>query len=243
MRFVNTATRNQLNVQARMNYTYAKVGITNTGCGIYSHKNCRNQIQISCIKTAMDKDTTAMGIEHGSDKIRMVQEKLDALQREVNIELKIQEGLEKITKAKYDPKASKSKRSQTEKDIHSQFEKNTKRLEALKHEMQKRTIQLQSLQRSQQDLTDQQNKKKGHLGASQLKEAGTSSSLTNLPLMDTGLLRVTIVDPLTKSEFKKAIYIPENQSTVEVIEMVLNKANLTGAPNSFQLSYTLPDSN
>jgi hypothetical protein len=73
------------------------------------------------------------------------------------------------------------------------------------------------------------------LGGNQLGYINTDKNIA-----DTGLLRVTIIDPVTNSELKKAVYIQENQSTVEVIEMILNKANLNGTPASFKLSYKDP---
>jgi hypothetical protein len=228
---VSTVLKGLLRNLESKNFIVVKVILYNAACGIFSHKNCRNQIQLTCIIATNEGDATT-GIEHGSEKLRIVQEKLVALQREVNIELKIHEGLEKITKAKSEGQQSKSKIKKTEKDINTQLEKNNNRLEALKHEMQKRTIQLHALQKVQHDGSDLSKKK----AFAQSNENGSTSSVTNLPLMDTGLLRVIVVDPITKSEFKKAIYIPENQSTVEVIEMILNKANLSGAPNSYQLT-------
>lgn len=159
-----------------------------------------------------------------------------ALQREVDIELKIQEGLEKLTKAK-------SKSKQKDAGISSQLEKNNKRLDFLKHEIQKRNMQLQALQNSPKAADPIQQKLSRKKLVPKLSSAGIgkAESVTELSGMDTGLLRVVVVDPATKSEFKKAVFITENQSTVEVIEMILSKANFNVVPNQFQLSYKLPD--
>ncbi|KAJ3310864.1 Rho guanine nucleotide exchange factor 26 [Boothiomyces sp. JEL0838] len=161
-----------------------------------------------------------------SDRIRLVQEKLAALQREVDIELKIQEGLSKLTKAKYDRR--KGKKSAAEKDIIAQLERNNKRLEILKHEMQKRMVQLQKLKTPVTAPLEN----KANLSASI-----SMNGLNNPDLSDTGLLKVIVVDSETKSEYKKAIYISENKSTVQVIEMILEKSNINGKAEDFQLTY------
>ena len=194
-------------------------------------------MSISCVKTSADEERTD---GEGSEKIRLIQEKIVALQREVDIELKIQEGLEKIVKAK---KIGRNKqKTAMEKDIILQLEKNNKRLELLKHEMQKRKVQLQTAQLSvtASSVTTGQTKKSpiGRLTQLDNKHSGSN---TDTSMLDTGILRVVVVDPITKAEFKKAIYITENQSTVEVIEMILTKSNVAGTPNEYELSYKTPE--
>ncbi|KAJ3273153.1 hypothetical protein HDV01_004793 [Terramyces sp. JEL0728] len=191
-------------------------------CGFYCHKACRNQVRLTCIKTSNDGDIQSLVQE--SDRIRLVQEKLAALQREVDIELKIQEGLSKLTKAKIDRR--KGKRSAAEKDISAQLDKNNKRLEILKHEMQKRMVQLQKLKTPA--TAPQENK---------MASSISMNGINNQDLSDTGLLKVIVVDSETKSEYKKAIYISENKSTVQVIEMILEKSNINGKAVDFQLTY------
>ncbi|KAJ3305041.1 Intersectin-2 [Kappamyces sp. JEL0829] len=203
-------------------------------CGIKSHKNCRNFMAITCTKTSLEKEK--LQETESTDAIRLVQEKLIALQREVDIELKIQEGLEKLVKAKKISKASK--KNVAENDILAQLEKNTKRLDVLKHEMQKRKVQLQTMQLTLAATPAPRHvlSKKG--SSNKFGADLVSASATSEPIIDTGLLRVVVIDPNTKLEFKKAIYVTENQSTVEVIEMILNKFNLPGTPNEFALLYS-----
>ncbi len=134
-----------------------------------------------------------------------------------------------------------NKKNSLEKDILDQLEKNNRRLDVLKHEMQKRKIQLQTIQNAPTvplPLALKKSALNKNTGNSLEREGKKDSQDTSL--LDTGILRVVVVDPATKAEVKKAIYITENQSTVEVIEMILNKANLSGLPNEFQLSYKTP---
>jgi hypothetical protein len=173
----------------------------------------------------------------------LVQEKLVALQREVDIEIKIQEGLEKITKAK--PK-KKAKKSTAPDDMDLQLIRNYKRLEILKHEIQKRNKQLQILQaadvgKSPQGLNGQAGK--GASGSLNVSSAQGVNILknSNSEIQDTGVLHVIVTDPITNSEFKKAVYIGENRSTIEVIETILNKSNIPGIPSNFQLLYKVPE--
>ncbi|KAJ1345087.1 hypothetical protein BSLG_000602 [Batrachochytrium salamandrivorans] len=235
-------------------------------CGYICHRNCRSQVHVTCMRTsaAVDLDMSA---EVHSEKIRLVAEKLGALEKEVDIEMKIRDGLEKITKAKQAGGVS------VEHDVISQLERNTKRLAALKHEMQKRRLQLQNLQATvvpvlppptplelssdSVKLTNDdainvqygQCLRTSHGGSAGLSRSMNLATIPAIPghlkdtdeVQDGGLIRVLIEDPATKTESKKAIYISENQSTIEVIERILEKANLAGIPTAFELSYTSAD--
>jgi hypothetical protein len=180
---------------------------------------------ISCTKSSSVENTLET---ESTDAIRLVQEKLIALQREVDIELKIQEGLDKLVKAKI----KVSKKGVLENDIIIQLEKSTKRLDVLKHEIQKRKIQLQTMQLALASILSRE-----CTGNSKSRRHNPNGPPSSEPIIDTGLLRVVVIDPVTKLESKKIVYIKENQSTVEVIETVLNKFNISGAPNNFDLSY------
>ena len=187
-------------------------------CGFICHKACRNQSTLKCVKTSSEKEVT-VAEGNVSETIIQLQETLQNLQREVDIELRLQDGLEKMTKAKRPISYSGGKKHENDfKDMSSQASQNSKRLELLKHEIQKRQVQIQNLQK---------NEVKGNLGK--------SASMANIG--DTGLLRVTVIDPETKSELKKALYIQENQSTIEVIQMILTKSNMKGEPSEYQLGY------
>ena len=52
---------------------------------------------------------------------------------------------------------------------------------------------------------------------------------------DGGLIRVIVEDANTKSQYKKAIYVTSNQSTREVIKMILEKSNISGSPSEYEL--------
>ena len=107
-----------------------------------------------------------------AERLRLVNEKLIALQKEVDIEMKIRDGLEKICKAKQAEKSSKSKKIQN--DMSTQLEKNNRRLDALKHELQKRRLQFQALQQASHSLEDVENK---------LRDIPSTSILTSLSVM------------------------------------------------------------
>ena len=74
--------------------------------------------------------------------------KMKAIQHELDIELKIRDGLEKLTKAKSSPlpfiKSNKHKSIQPT-DVHGQIERSQKKLDSLKHEMTKYRLCLTKL--------------------------------------------------------------------------------------------------
>lgn len=206
----------------------------NIACGVNIHKCCRSQMTLSCVKTSFE-NANETNIDVGSEAIRIVTEKLTALQKEVDIELQIQEGLEKIMKAKKPAKIG-SKKSPFDIDIAAQLEKNTKRLDGLKNEIQKRAIQLQNIQA------------RSALSSVNLPEEATTieydrsrtmvmGSLNDGNAIETGLLRVVVIDPITKLQFKKAVHITENQSTADVIDLILSKSNIAENASKFTLSY------
>lgn len=208
---------------------------------------------LSCIKTSFE-GAKEENIDIGSEAMRIVTEKLAALQKEVDIEIQIQEGLEKIVKTKKPSKAGK--RTPFEIDVAAQLEKNIKRLDGLKHEMQKRTIQLQNMQVQaalsastpiilEQESSDSDLERPKSVMKKLIlsKSLGTLNSITtDNDSQDTGLLRVVIIDSITKSQIKKAVYITKNQSTLEVIEVILQKSNLSGIPLEYSLFYKDPNS-
>ena len=156
-------------------------------------------------------------VEMGSERVKLVAEKLAALQKEVDKEMKIRDGLEKMLKAKAVAAKLTKKKFNPDNEFAFQLEKSNKKLELLKHEMQKRSIQLQSLQVQHDSVTD-------------VSEIDSQEQ-------DTGLLRVTVQDPVTHTQVKKVIFIEANQSTLEVIEKVLNKLTIGGIPSEFELHY------
>ena len=104
--------------------------------------------------------------------------------------------------------------------------------------MQKRRLQIKVLQAKQDE---------------QIKDEAITSNVSldsNLDIIDTiesyeskndendgGLLRVIAMDPDSKLETKKAIYILNSQSTESVIQTILLKANIPGSIQDFNLSY------
>ncbi len=75
--------------------------------------------------------------------------KMKAIQHELDIELKIRDGLEKLTKAKSSPlpfiKSSKNHKNVQQNDVHGQIERSQKKLDSLKHEMTKYRLCLTKL--------------------------------------------------------------------------------------------------
>ena len=144
----------------------------------------------------------------------MLSEKISILQKEIDVEFKIQDGLTRIVKAKGLVKPRKKDQStDPDLDVFHQLEKSERRLEAFKHEIQKRRVQLQSV----------------------LLDSPKSSRV--LLATDGGLLRVLVEDPVTQIQAKKVVYIANNQSTLEVIGIILDKSNLKGKPTEYQLCY------
>ena len=116
-------------------------------CGYVCHRSCRNHVTVSCVKPSNASDYQ-MGSDISSNKLQLVSEKLAALEKQIDIELKIKDGLEKMNKAKQASKmTSKKSKHVDETDLNNQSERVDKKINTLKHELQKRRQQYQELQK------------------------------------------------------------------------------------------------
>jgi Ras association (RalGDS/AF-6) domain len=177
------------------------------------------------------------------------------LQKEVDIEMKIQQGLEKIIKVKNISRANKKKQA-SDMDVLLQLEKSNTRLEVLKHEMQKRRVQLQAMQAKHDAAFEELMERPLKRGEQTRRNNVSNNSHGNLELnpsvsgeitkprdselhddRDGGLIRVLAEDDILKTQTKKAIYISNNQSTKEVICTIMQKMNIPGPSDDYTLSY------
>jgi hypothetical protein len=117
-------------------------------CGYYCHKLCRNSVNVSCVKASAN-----LNIDHGTaevqtEKLKKIEEKIQAIQKEIDIELKIRDGLDKMVKAKVHLAGKSSKKGKDDADVASQLDRSNKKLEVLKHEYKKYKLQLDEAQKA-----------------------------------------------------------------------------------------------
>ncbi|TPX32381.1 hypothetical protein SeLEV6574_g08467 [Synchytrium endobioticum] len=103
------------------------------------------QLKISCIKTTTAED--APGGEEGSEKLRRVADKIPALQREIVIKMRIRDGMERMISAKNALTGSfrNNKPTPQELEMTALMKKSNKKLDILKHGLQKCNVQLAAL--------------------------------------------------------------------------------------------------
>ncbi|TPX36236.1 hypothetical protein SmJEL517_g01581 [Synchytrium microbalum] len=122
-------------------------------CRYVCHKVCRLQMRLSCIKTSIGDDVATEG-EEGTEKLRRVADKIQALQKEIDIEMKIRDGLEKVILARGGLGGPKNKKATPQEiEMAAQMDKSNKKLDVLKHEIQKCKAQLAALSTAQIDRT------------------------------------------------------------------------------------------
>jgi hypothetical protein len=156
------------------------------------------------------------------ERIRIVSDKITALQREIDIEFKIHEGLEKFVKAKGIFMKNK-KKSAADATVCMQLNKSAEKLEVLRNEMQKRRSQLQDIHA------------KESLNMITAEKESEYDNITNNG--DGGIITVVSEDESTKTVTKKSIFITNDQSTREVIQSIVEKMNLSSDPGDYSLSY------
>jgi hypothetical protein len=145
------------------------------------------------------------------ERIRIVTDKIIGLQKEIDIEFKIKEGLEKIVKLKGIVMKNK-KKPLADATICMQLNKSVEKLEVLNNEMLKRKSQLQHIEDMENDI-----------------------SVNN---GDGELIQVVAEDESRKSATKISIFITNDQSTYEVIETIIKTMSLPTVPSNYSLFCT-----
>ncbi|KAJ3299582.1 Intersectin-2 [Borealophlyctis nickersoniae] len=249
-------------------------------CGYMCHKNCRNGIHVTCSKTSASLDMELSSEIH-SEKIRRITEKMTAIQREVDIEMKIRDGLDKMHRAKNalgssgggstgggsgsgrsggasataptptSPPSSSSttsagsaksnkKMSAADVEINSQVERSNKKLDVLKHELQRCRLQLAALTAEAAAAA---------AAATPGSEAGEETPLETSPSVcdilptpsstsDGGeVVKIVSLDSMMKAESTKAFFVTPHQTVKQLIAVALEKFLMPGTEEDYVLSY------
>jgi hypothetical protein len=205
-------------------------------CAYTCHKSCRHNIKASCAKL---KTKTDDGPEFAIDakeqttweKIRRVEEKITATQKEFDIEMRIKDGLTKISKAK----TSLLKRNRKmDSDTSAQIETSANKLDILKHELHKCQIQLTGLYTA--------------LAANENAEAMASSLASLRPIsmisgasstQDTGdmgtneVIKLSILDG--KMEVVKSFVVTREETVRDLLVRAVEKFNLEDGIEEYQI--------
>ncbi|KAJ3174605.1 hypothetical protein HDU87_007088 [Geranomyces variabilis] len=230
-------------------------------CGYMCHKHCRKEIHVSCIQPSTTLDSEDQ-TEVLSDKTQRITEKMQAIQREVDIEMKIRDGLHNLARAKSELHTKSKKTAPLEVD--SQMERSTKKLEVLKHELQKCRLQLAALSAAAAATASaaMRNSEVGGPASANSNGANNSaasaggappglgnhqrmSSTASLIMQDIDregeVVKVVSMDAALKAESTKTFYVT-NQTTVrQLIGMALEKFVLPGLGEDYCLAYTSAD--
>lgn len=174
-----------------------------------------------------------------SDKMRRVQARLQALQREIEIEKKIKDGLDNLVKAKGEL-GSKSKKPHL--DMAPQIERSSKKLEALKHEERKCQLQQAALSAAAaaaannpalvDDIADNQRQ------SVHQRMPSSASTILSDSTNEGEVVKVVTMDSAMKAELTKTFYITRDTVVKQLINMALEKFVLPGNVEDYLLSYT-----
>jgi hypothetical protein len=194
--------------------------IYSCGCCKYTcHKTCRPFINVSCIDQTKQAEQSPLVLSKlnkaNSDSIRQVTAKIGALQTEIDIELKLRDGIEKMIRASSG--GSKKRRQSVQNDKALLLNQANNKIQILKNGLQKTQAELQILQRSRDDemlLTS----------PSDMQVGG-------------GLISVSYHDQVSKSDSTKMVYMSMQSTCDEVIEKIIEKLNLSGVSTQYSLLY------
>ncbi|KAI9004057.1 hypothetical protein BC832DRAFT_69814 [Gaertneriomyces semiglobifer] len=204
-------------------------------CHYVCHKNCRNSVRISCVMPSTAAAEIEDQCEVFSEKQRRVTERIQALQREIDIEMKIRDGLDNLVRAKQESSSKSSKKQQIPPDMDSQIERVTKKLERLKHEMQKCRLQSAALAAAAHATEVRREAESKH-------QRGPSTSNKYADETNEGeVIKVVTMDSAMKAESTKLVFITPHTTVKDVITLSLQKFNLPGNADDYLMSYTTPE--
>ncbi|KAI9098738.1 hypothetical protein DFS34DRAFT_618767 [Phlyctochytrium arcticum] len=214
-------------------------------CGYVCHRTCRNAIRVACIKpskTVEVEDHT----EVISDKMQRVTEKMQAVQKEVDIEMKIRDGLDNLLRAKGELGSGKaSKKPPMLVELDSQMERSNKKLDVLKHELQRCRLQLAALSAAAAAAAHNPSLLDGSMQDSpaerELQRVPSTVTATALDTNEGEVVRVVTFDSARKSESTKTFFITQETTSHQLIRLALEKFVLPGSDGDYYLSYTSAD--
>jgi len=200
-------------------------------CNMSCHKYCRNLIKVNCL----EHTSTALMDEYGEDalkseNINRIQMKMKAIQHELDIELKIRDGLEKLTKAKSSPlpsfiKSSKNHNKNAQpSDVHGQIERSQKKLDSLKHEMTKYRLCLTKL------LEESKLSK---------EETGGSDSTKKEDISEGEVIKICCKNITNCTDLTKSFYATSETTTEMLIINAIEKFILDGTYKDYELTYNI----
>ncbi|KAJ3124415.1 prolactin receptor [Nowakowskiella sp. JEL0407] len=192
-------------------------------CGYVCHRNCRNMTRMKCVKRV----DTGQDFEHEHiDKMKRISDKIQAVQKEIDIEMRIRDGLDKMNKAKTPTSLQKkTKLTPAEQDMLTQVEKSNHKLEVLKHELQKCRMQLANLST-----------------IVPVETAVSSEMIEELDRLrkrdETGeVVRVTTLDPVQKSVATKTFFVTPTTTVRQIVGKALEKFVLPGKEEDYEFTY------
>ncbi|RKO93640.1 hypothetical protein BDK51DRAFT_13630, partial [Blyttiomyces helicus] len=225
-------------------------------CGYVCHKNCRNSSHVTCVQPSAVLEVN-MGSEGVYEKMRRASERMAAIQREVDIEMKIRDGLDNLHRAKTERtgsaqstpptlhtrlttalKTTKTKRTNlaVETDISGQVERSNKKLEVLEKELQRCRLQLTALA----VVSPEEDSKISRPVAKVSQSSCFCTMEEDLAAPDLGngeVIRVVTLDSMMKAQSTKAFFINEEHTAKHLIGLALEKFLLPGTLDEYILGY------
>ncbi|KAI8917482.1 hypothetical protein DFJ77DRAFT_307391, partial [Powellomyces hirtus] len=197
-------------------------------CGYMCHKQCRKETRVSCTQASTTLEVEDQ-TEVLSDKTQRITEKMQAIQREIDIEMKIRDGLNNLARAKSELHTKAKKAAPLEVD--SQMERSGKKLEVLKHELQKCRLQLAALSAAaaaaataalrSADCSPAKASASG--GSGHQRMPSTASAILQDIDRDGDVVKIVTMDAAQKAESTKSFYVTSETLVKQLIIMALEK--------------------
>lgn len=171
-------------------------------CGYACHKSCRQYAGVQCVQS----DDNVNNFDAAK-----ITERMDGLQKTIEIETKIRDGLERIQKAKAVLNGMSNNNGGGEDDIDAQMRRSNQKLEVLNRELQKCKLQFEAV--NQRHTSPQ------------------------TPPLES--IRVQYYDEKTNSQLVQFVEVPKGTIVQQVVKLIQEKLLLPVISEKWQLSYAI----
>jgi hypothetical protein len=223
--------------------------LIHVACNYTCHKSCRHNIKASCVKLKSKADESPDYLLDAKEqttweKIRRVEEKITATQKEFDIEMRIKDGLTKISKAK--GSLLKRNKKSMDSDTNAQIETSAKKLDILKHELHKCQIQLTGLYTALAANEKSEKAEAATLSISMIanlrpasQASALSGSSSDMRAAEAGgtneVIKLSILDHNSKTELVKSFVVTKEETVRNLITRAIEKFNLEDGVDDYHI--------
>ncbi|KAI8852531.1 hypothetical protein BC829DRAFT_384614 [Chytridium lagenaria] len=190
-------------------------------CGYVCHKNCRNSVHITCVRCS---ELSESAIPIFEERSKRLQDKINAIQKDIEIETKIQDGILRINSAKValSTKAIKRRSELIPTELSQQVDISSRKLDALQQELYRCRLQLAAISATSATA---------NAAVAVYSSNESVKTAVDSTTADEEVVRVTVMDRA------RLLFSPKTTTCQQLIYSTIGKFRLPGAEFDYNLTY------